>query len=156
MTQLRFCLGCSVEYEKESCNSTWCRCPVHGIHNWKRYRNVCLKFFNIRTTFQGAKMHCRHIVQGGDLVSIHSAFKNQKIVQLIQSEAGSCPRTWIGGHRPFPWTDGSCWNYSNWAPGEPNNYLGIERCLELNFPHTGLWNDFRCCFKNAFVCEKVL
>ncbi|XP_064416390.1 C-type lectin lectoxin-Thr1-like [Latimeria chalumnae] len=45
-----------MEYEKESCNSTWCRCPVHGIHNWKRYGNVCLKFFNIRTTFQGAKI----------------------------------------------------------------------------------------------------
>ncbi|XP_064415760.1 galactose-specific lectin nattectin-like [Latimeria chalumnae] len=150
-----------VEYEKESFNSTWYRCPIHGIHKWKRYGNLCLKFFKVPLNFHRAKKHCENIVQGGRLVSIHSAFQNRKIIQLIQNEAGSCPRTWIGGYRQlfkksFYWLDGSRWNYSNWAPGEPNNFFFFENCLEMNYPHTGAWNDIRCWYRKPFVCEKVL
>lgn len=52
----------------------------------------------------------------------------------------------------FQWLDG----YTNWAPGEPNNDLGVELCTETLV--SGRWNDVRCItdYKSMTVCEKPL
>nr|XP_006013734.1 PREDICTED: ladderlectin-like [Latimeria chalumnae] len=122
----------------DSCGGDWCRCPIHGITHWKRYEDVCLRYVSTPMTFNGAQKHCRTVVDGGTLVSIHSSSWNQKIVQLIESESGSVPRTWIGGTRPnynskYYWLDGTSWDYENWVDGEPNNLFGLEYCLEINY-----------------------
>ena len=70
---------------------------------------------------------------------------------------------WIGGLRDplnpdiWIWSDGTPWDYSNWAPGEPND-LGGEDCVEIGLRNISGWNDQSCSKPglglNGFVCKK--
>jgi hypothetical protein len=69
------------------------------------------------------------------------------------------------------WTDGTPLNYINWRYGEPNNYLGVEACVNVFSSWTtdcpglgstyaarrGTWNDINpngdICSIYAVVCE---
>ena len=65
---------------------------------------------------------------------------------------------WIGGFRDennlnsFLWTDGTSMTFTNWKPGEPNNY--IEKCVMLGWGTSEGWNDYTCEMEGTFVCEK--
>ena len=58
-------------------------------------------------------------------------------------------RAWLGGYQagngeeePWLWSDGSTWDYENWAAGEPSNDWGAGNHLEVNFGGSGRrWND---------------
>ena len=73
---------------------------------------------------------------------------------------------WIGGFRldpqplnttVFAWVDGSNFEYTNFASGEPNNNVGEEFCLQTGFRDFGEWNDEPCSnYKGnvkGFVCQ---
>ena len=73
---------------------------------------------------------------------------------------------WVGGQRKngssdFEWVDGSSFNFTNWAPGEPSNETN-ENCLLTNFGKAKHWNDEICdgtkpFFSFAsFVCQYEL
>uniref|UniRef100_A0A5F8H6T5 C-type lectin domain-containing protein n=1 Tax=Monodelphis domestica TaxID=13616 RepID=A0A5F8H6T5_MONDO len=64
----------------------------------------------------------------GNLVSIHSYYCNYKLQHLI---AGiNQGQVWIGSFwKKFRWTDGSSWNFSYWAIGQP--FFGWGRCVAL-------------------------
>ena len=74
-------------------------------------------------------------------------------------------RFWLGGKVGWSWSDGTPWNYQNWAPEAPNGiYEGqVEDCLEnLALAHgedeKGMWND-RACNNTGhsdlgYVCKK--
>lgn len=65
-----------------------------------------------------------------NLVSIHSAEEHHFVLGL---EGGS---PWLGGrrdpgsHNNWGWSDGTPWDYSDWAEEEPNDYGGDEDCLQ--------------------------
>ena len=64
----------------------------------------------------------------------------------------------------FQWVDGNpLGNYSNWAPGEPNNARNKEQCSQMlafgNVFRYKMWNDVRCDrtrYKPITVCEKAM
>ena len=68
---------------------------------------------------------------------------------------------WIGGRRDLEnrvswrWSDGTAWDYTNWAPGAPNDAGGVEDCARL-FENSdrGQWNDRVCSNMRTFVCKK--
>ncbi|XP_044537281.1 proteoglycan 3-like [Gracilinanus agilis] len=75
-------------------------------------------------TFTEAQKYCQKNFKG-NLVSIHSYYCNYKLQNLI---AGINQRqVWIGAFtttnwsffKKFRWTDGSSWNFSYWAIGQP-------------------------------------
>lgn len=64
---------------------------------------------------------------------------------------------WIGGtdvveFRIFRWIqEDVSLTYTNWEPGEPNNFNGFEHCIDMYNNHR--WNDRRCDKLNNFICE---
>ncbi|XP_053515028.1 proteoglycan 3-like [Artibeus jamaicensis] len=75
---------------------------------------------------------------GGNLVSIHSYCSNYHLQCMARGVNGG--QVWIGGKvcgsGPY-WLDGSCWNYSNWAAGQPN--CGDGSCILLCTRGDGDW-----------------
>lgn len=52
----------------------------------------------------------------------------------------------------FTWiSDYSTVAYTDWHPGNPNNYRGNEDCCEIHGFH---WNDDNCARPYCFICEK--
>lgn len=43
--------------------------------------------------------------------------------------------------------------YQHWGPYEPNNYGGVEHCLEMKTITNYIWNDNDCSFTRQYICE---
>ena len=75
-----------------------------------------------------------------------------------QQEIGWGSRTWIGLHRDsrdksrWQWIDGSLAVYLNFASNEPNNWKGIEDCVEIK-SRLRKWNDLKCNTSLHYSCE---
>jgi hypothetical protein len=106
-------------------------------------------------TWPEAEMFCAGL--GGHLASIHSTAENDFIFQEIN--AFSHDKAWIGFNDravegTFVWTDASPSDFTDWAPGEPNNAGGNEDCGQLDrFYPDETWNDEPCDEALRFVCE---
>ena len=100
--------------------------------------------------------------QKAHLVSIHSEEEHQFVVGL-HGGAGS---PWLGGrrdpgkHSNWVWSDGTPWDFRNWALGEPNDSDRNQDCLRTwAFGHLpssehDKWDDFGCNEMETFVCKK--
>ncbi|XP_058862099.1 C-type mannose receptor 2-like [Acipenser ruthenus] len=97
-----------------------------------------------------------------DLVSLTSLAAQNRVSELVRNSTAS--RFWIGLHRTvvyanWYWVAGkdkrSPLNYTDWAPGEPNNPY-FEHCGEMVLREDGgaEWNDLCCYEKLPFVCFK--
>ena len=99
---------------------------------------------------------------GGHIASVTSAKENEDITRI----SGGAP-VWLGGIRkgdryrgkpiadrkpgdpgdvgPGPedwyWSDGRPWSYTNWGPGEPNNWDGGENRVQHLGKLGAVWND---------------
>ncbi|MEE2666814.1 MAG: hypothetical protein VYC27_04120, partial [Candidatus Thermoplasmatota archaeon] len=99
---------------------------------------------------------------GGHIASVTSAEENEDITRI----SGGAP-VWLGGMRkgdryrgkpiadrksgdpgdvgPGPedwyWSDGRPWSYTNWGPGEPNNWDGGENRVQHLGKLGTVWND---------------
>ncbi|MGH0172834.1 UNVERIFIED_CONTAM: hypothetical protein FKN15_066787 [Acipenser sinensis] len=97
-----------------------------------------------------------------DLVSLTSLAAQNRVSELVRNSTAS--RFWIGLHRTVVY-DNWYWvagkdkraplNYTNWAPGEPNNPY-YEHCGEMVMGEDGgaEWNDLCCYEKLPFICFK--
>uniref|UniRef100_A0A8C4N250 Collectin sub-family member 11 n=1 Tax=Eptatretus burgeri TaxID=7764 RepID=A0A8C4N250_EPTBU len=80
--------------------------------------------------FAEAKKHCQE--RGGWLAMPHDEVSNELLASYV--------------------THGSSLGaYSRWQPGEPNNILGNENCVEMM--SSGGWNNVDCSQGLYFVCE---
>ena len=93
------------------------------------------------------------VARGGHLATVTSVGE-LAICQPIVATAWE--HAWIGGFQADPscgadcswtWVTGEPWNYTNWAPTEPNNYWGIDSSEDYvamyAWDNTGQWNDER-------------
>jgi hypothetical protein len=103
--------------------------------------------------FPGARQRAR--AMGGHLATITSAAELATVWQVVDrpdawlSRGGNLHGPWLGGlqrraDRPWRWITGEAWSFDNWAPGQPDNYLGVED--RLHFFTAGpvrvpTWND---------------
>lgn len=99
--------------------------------------------------WQSARDVARSIGANGHLVIINSAKETNLIFSQIKN-SGYAP--WIGlsntGRQGrFRWVNGERLTYTNWAPGEPNNYGGSPRNITEPYVRmldtSGAWNDQR-------------
>ncbi|KAK6014664.1 lectin C-type domain protein [Ostertagia ostertagi] len=116
-------------------------------------------------------MQCN--ADGGHLVSIHSAEENdfvQSLTSTIEVAKNWQDFVWIGLRQEnwpvstvWTWTDGTPFDYSNWAPRQPDDKDKREHCTQMyNIPLPGVgyvvpyqWNDIWCETEmKHFVCKK--
>ncbi|MCL2689916.1 MAG: hypothetical protein FWE57_08745 [Chitinispirillia bacterium] len=90
----------------------------------------------------------------GHLVTIRNAAENDFVWQYLAKQSG-VSALFIGGYQdPEPnlsdtatrdknwhWVTGEPWNYTNWSPGEPNNFGGIDEIWLMMWVYSGKWND---------------
>ena len=101
------------------------------------------------------------VLPGGHLATLTSPGENSFVYSLASGDPslwyidglGNGIGPWLGGYQPagspepagnWTWITLEPWNYTNWAPGEPNNVDGIENYLHLFGPQTLMgptWND---------------
>lgn len=122
-------------------------------------------FYSLSITWEAADLACR--VTGGHLATLTSGAENALVTGMLRGFSA-----WIGGYKDRGgfWDLGGTWRwvtgepfdcetcYTNWYPGEPNNYGGRENFLEigggLSYPES-FWNDNESPSRNVhgFVCE---
>jgi len=117
-------------------------------------------FVTTPKTWNEARSAC--LMQGYDLVTINDSAEESFLQS--QEAARSMSNVWIGYNDQsseglWAWTNGSS-SYTNWYPGEPNNYDGVEDCAVDRFfdPTQNIsseqWNDARCDLAFSFICER--
>jgi len=92
-------------------------------------------------SFADAEDYC--VGKGMHLASIHSDDENDAALEV-------CTSCWIGAYREsssFNWTDGTSWDYTNWASGKPDN----DDCARLKT--SGQWNDNECTKTKKALCR---
>ncbi len=118
------------------------------------YGNYEYSLFNDVLSWEEARKKCKEL--GGDLVSITSAGEENAVKQLLVG--ASRPGYHIGGKKvsgKWTWVDGSRFSYTNWTPGEPDNYNGNEIYVEM-LP-SGFWIDNNVTHGNGrgFILKKM-
>ncbi|XP_066110069.1 proteoglycan 3-like [Saccopteryx bilineata] len=107
------------------------------------------KLVRRRRRFWKAHKICRKCYRG-NLVSIHSLAFNYRIRCLTSGINGG--QVWIGATfrcQRLRWTDGSRWDFSNWAPCQPRRWGG--HCVSLGTTG-GRWRRRRCGKCLPFIC----
>lgn len=127
-------------------------CP----QGWSKSGPKCYKIINQAKSWYRAVGDCKRL--GGDLASILDKHTNDFIVNLGKDIQPTF-KFIIGGYEPrnnvWDWIDRSDWGYTNWIPGQPDNWRGNEDCLAID--ETGRWNDISCnLITHWYVCAKPL
>jgi hypothetical protein len=101
------------------------------------------------------------IAKGGYLATITSAPENSFVYSLISgnlaywrpANGANTSGPWLGGRQTdelaepsghWSWVTGESWSYTNWNPGEPNNFYPGEDYLHylgVGGPPAAVWND---------------
>jgi hypothetical protein len=101
--------------------------------------------------WQAAKNSCDEI--GGELAVPTTEAQNARVLTACASTPGGPGGNygcWIGAP-----TTGATW--SNWAPGEPSgngDCVWIYSTRDPAFEYPGNWDDERCAFATAYVCQR--
>uniref|UniRef100_A0A673LEK3 Galactose-specific lectin nattectin-like n=1 Tax=Sinocyclocheilus rhinocerous TaxID=307959 RepID=A0A673LEK3_9TELE len=100
------------------------KCP----YGWTNFGVRCYKFFSEAVNWITAEKNCQRL--DANLASVHNKIEQDFLLSLLPSSTTRC---WFGTHDgQWLWTDGTPYDYTYWAPGQPDN-KGIENCGEFNF-----------------------
>ncbi|VDI18200.1 Hypothetical predicted protein [Mytilus galloprovincialis] len=122
---------------------------------WTLFRNHCYLFELSKASWKAAKKECER--RQSHLVKIETSAENIFLKSMIQHMVRRKKEFWIGLNDLakegwFTWiSDYSTVAYTDWHPGNPNNYRGNEDCCEIHEFH---WNDDNCARPYCFICEK--
>ncbi|XP_052254421.1 macrophage mannose receptor 1-like [Dreissena polymorpha] len=126
--------------------------------NWLLYNNSCYSTSpdtgdNSTVSWYDAQTYCN--AQGSNLASIHDVNEKNFLTSMVLNFTKK--EYWLGlnalDNIGFKWVDTSAVDYVNWAPTEPNDFYGMEKCVTM-FRLNGLWNDQNCNRPQGFVCKK--
>ncbi|XP_026010643.1 lactose-binding lectin l-2-like [Astatotilapia calliptera] len=124
---------------------------------WTWFGGRCFIVNSSMKTWTDAESSCQTL--GGNLASFHSTAEYTFIRELTRTAAGSYSTAWVGGNdreteTMWMWSDGSQFDFPNWAKGEPNDYKGREDCMTINNGGQDYVNDAWCNTNTPFVCVR--
>ncbi|MCO5297797.1 MAG: hypothetical protein M9921_13165 [Fimbriimonadaceae bacterium] len=111
------------------------------------------------SSWSAARAQAQALGSGSDLATLTSAAENSFVFDLANhaefwaiDAAGAHQGPYLGGFQTpgsnepdggWEWVTGEAWSYTNWSPGEPNNFGGQENVLQLYGLHgrEAVWND---------------
>ena len=142
------------------------RPPLICEDGWKynNHTKKCYKLFHEPDTWYEAIHSCRWNADtdtwadtDGDLASVPDRETEEFLIELAKSSVGFSDSLWLGGQArksngTWLWNDGTPWNYTNWAPNEPNNGSGSEHRLELWWDQPS-WNDDDGSEYHGYICQ---
>ncbi len=138
-------------------------CSQHGVGTLESPDHHCYSGYD-SAPFDGAQQACQQ--RGAHLATIASAEENAIARKLVNNSK------WIGGLEDvdammpgtgeYAWLTQEPFDYTNWAPKEPNrmayhceggsfNSQCYEHCISLL--GDGTWADRRCDMADGYVCE---
>uniref|UniRef100_A0A0B7B8E9 C-type lectin domain-containing protein n=1 Tax=Arion vulgaris TaxID=1028688 RepID=A0A0B7B8E9_9EUPU len=130
-------------------------CPA----GWREFKGYCYSFNREPLPWASAYAFCNSI--GARLAEIDGAERDQWLI--AQLDQLNFSQTFVGLTRrirlvEWLWEPSlrNTAKYSNWNPGEPNNYGLNEECLEIKFSARKGWNDIYCGESRPYICEKRL
>ncbi|XP_022294740.2 perlucin-like [Crassostrea virginica] len=126
--------------------------------NWVSHGGECYAFVtNIKSTWINAGAYCRNAE--AKLVEVDSVdegnFLRSHLISSHRSE-----HFWIGGtdtiqEGKWVWISSQdSLDYTDWAPGEPNNGIGAG-CMTMAYHEGYHWNDDFCTSQYDFICERT-
>nr|XP_022328732.1 perlucin-like protein [Crassostrea virginica] len=131
---------------------TGCCCP----NGWTQYKYSCFHVSRDSQNWFNALKMCE--IHDSHLVHIENFEKNNFIKHLLLSSQAN--NTWLGA---TDWLEEGTWlwephgvrlNYTNFAPGQPNNY-NTQNCLLMDALHNYQWNDLECvALTRHYICER--
>ncbi|KAK3750396.1 hypothetical protein QZH41_005564 [Actinostola sp. cb2023] len=126
--------------DAEACTVATPGCPT----GWQRSPdgNVCYGLMLDKKNWFDARASCKKY--GAELVSIHSGYRKW-VVWIGLND--------LGTEGVYTWSDASPLSYTNFANNEPNDWRGMEDCMEMR-RYDGKWNDQNCGLQQPFVCRK--
>jgi len=112
-------------------------------------------FFLSTVTWDQAQANCK--ANGYNLVSINSSAEESWLYTMQTQKGGGF---WWTGYNDkgyegvWVWDDASPPGYTNWGPGQPDNYNGNQNCMADNWDNNNQWNDAPCYYPLKFICER--
>ncbi|XP_053504619.1 C-type mannose receptor 2-like isoform X2 [Ictalurus furcatus] len=111
-----------------------------------------------------AQSYCRKNYT--DLISVRNETENHMIRSLLTNMNNYYGSLWIGLYRTRSWSDKSNSSFTNWNPGQPDNYAQNESCTAVSFSsdnyyyynyyysylYYGKWTDENCGQAFPFLC----
>ena len=113
---------------------------------WNGHYYYCSTF---AATWTSAKAYAESA--GGYLAVINDAQENQFLANLVQASAAYIGMSDAAFEGNYEWVNGDPVTYTNWYPGQPNNYNGAQDYVELL--NNGYWNDQYAKAKREFIME---
>jgi hypothetical protein len=99
----------------------------------------------------------------GHLATCTSAEENAFVFSLVVQSPDA---VWLGGYQEpitsppdvdWHWVTGEPWDYTNWCPGEPNDFRSDDAYLVLwNCPVGNRWNDWPTPSDGTFLAPFVV
>nr|XP_026692074.1 uncharacterized protein LOC104266090 isoform X2 [Ciona intestinalis] len=141
-------------------NDGHCDLPVCSVG--RRFEDHCYKIEKDGHTYQDAANICK--ANGGILAAVKTQSQQDFIRDLVSGEGNRWTLFWIGiddlaREGQFVYSDGTPLAINDavfgaWGPGEPNDALGDEDCVNIEYASKNrLWNDVPCNRDLWFICQ---
>ncbi|XP_078698289.1 uncharacterized protein LOC144925662 [Branchiostoma floridae x Branchiostoma belcheri] len=126
-----------------------CRvCPTSG---YVSFNGVCYKDFAEQKKYNEAGQRC---AEDGALLAMPKDSATNTFISDLSDGSRWLGLTDASNEGQWMFEDGQTLEssgYSNWYPGQPDNFATGEDCVEL----VSLWNDAKCDATRGFVCQAV-
>ncbi|XP_052699692.1 echinoidin-like [Crassostrea angulata] len=132
---------------------------------WTKFQGSCYLFASDQASWPEAEAFC--LSMNSNLVEIGSESENAfvegelKIIHGHDSHSSHQNEVsyWLGGNDlemegTFKWVRSDApLVFTDWNPGQPDDFSSGEDCIELQGAMDYHWNDLSCSARHRFICE---